>query len=311
MNVKIYLFFFFTFLSSLNIISQQRNLYVDGFRSILGNTIKENKLLSFAKTNNFTSIILYELDKIDKKSFHLADNTKNKVLVDFLVKARRQYGIKEIAASGESGSFFINEIQPYNIARKNPDEQFNVYNLEYEYWKHDQSSLGGYYCENYLRKNGIPCNRKGSYNYYKESLSIMSMLAKEIETKIKVEAYLGNYKANEIGKINNYADIILISAYATSPKNSFDTVKKLLKIISDCSCKPEVSIIFSSEVQYMRGYLNYHSLDIVEKEFINELKRNNLYSKINLTGFTYYNYSLLEKSVDNEVYRRTGIKKIK
>lgn len=293
---------------SIPIFSQERILYVDGFKSILGDEKKEIKLLTFAKENNFSSLILYELDKIDKKLFHLADNTKNSVLVNFMVKARKFYGIKEIAASGESGGFFIDEIAPYNSGRTDPNERFDVYNLEYEYWKYDSSNLGGYYCENYLRKNEIPCNREGSYNYYKESLSIMKLLAEESDTKIKTEAYLGNFKSREINKISKHTDRILISGYANTPENSFTVVKKLLKLIANCECKPEVSVIFSSEVEYMKGYLNYHSLDVIEDKFIKEMKRNNLYNKVNLVGFTYYNYSYLEDAVENETFRRTGIR---
>lgn len=302
-------FFLFIVFVSLTIFSQQRILYVDSFKSILGDEKKEIKLLTFAKENNFSSLILYELDKIDKKLFHLADNTKNRALVDFMMKARKFYGVTEIAASGESGGFFIDEIAPYNAGRTDPNEKFNVYNLEYEYWKFDASNLGGYYCENYLRKNGIPCTREGSYNYYKESLSIMKLLAEESDTKIKTEAYLANFKSREINKISEHTDRILISGYANTAKKSFKVVKKLLKLIANCGCKPEVSVIFSSEVEYMKGYLKYHSLDVIEEKFIKEMKRNNLYNKVNLVGFTYYNYSYLEGAVKNKTFKRKGIRK--
>ena len=309
MYTKKSIFLFLLISLSIPLFSQQRILYVDNFKSILGDEDKEHKLLSFAKANNFSSLILYELDKIDKKLFHLADNSKNTVLVDFMLKARKHYGVSEIAASGESGGFFIDEIAPYNAGRTNPDEKFDVYNLEYEYWKYDASSLGGYYCENYLRKNAIPCNREGSYNYYKESLSILKLLAEESNSKIKTEAYLGNFHSKEIHKISEHADRILVSGYANTPEKSFTIVKKLLKIISTCVCKPEVSVIFSSELEYMKGYLNYHSLDAVEQKFIKLMKKNKIYDKINFKGFTYFNYSYLEDAVENETFRRTGIRK--
>ncbi|MFY9241437.1 MAG: hypothetical protein WAO74_00265 [Polaribacter sp.] len=305
---KILIVFFIFFIPQTNIFCQQRTLYVDDFKNIIGNEKKENKLLSFAKDNKFTGLILYDLDKIDKKYFHLADNSKNILLVNFILKARKDYNIQEIGASGENGAFFIDEIEPYNKARNNPDEQFDVYNLEYEYWKYDSSRFGGYYCENYLRKNGIPCNRNGSYIYYKESLSIMSLLTKESTKKIKVEAYLGNFKADEIKNITKHVDRILISGFANTPKKSFKTVKKRLEIVSNCSCKPEVYIIFSSELEYMKGYLTYNSLDDVEKIFIDEMKKQNIYNKINFKGFAYYNYSMTEYAVNKETIRRTGIK---
>ena len=160
-----------------------------------------------------------------------------------------------------------------------------------------------------MRKNAIPCNREGSYNYYKESLSILKLLAEESNTKIKTEAYLGNFHSKEIHKISEHADRILVSGYANTPEKSFTIVKKLLKIISTCVCKPEVSVIFSSELEYMKGYLNYHSLDAVEQKFIKLMKKNKIYDKINFKGFTYFNYSYLEDAVENETFRRTGIRK--
>ena len=136
-------------------------------------------------------------------------------------KARINYQIKEIGASGENGDFFINEIDVYNKSRENSLEKFNVFNLEYEFWKTSSSDLGGYYCENYLRKNGIPCNREGSYKYYLETLSIMKLLAKESEIPIIVEAYIGNYSKKEIKNIARSVDRLLVSSYEKSTRKSF------------------------------------------------------------------------------------------
>jgi len=301
------LLYFIIFVSTINSYGLQRILYVDGFIDILGNKAEENELLTLASENNFKSLILYDLDKIDKKLFHLADSTKNNVLINFIKKAKTVYKIKEIGASGENGGFFINEIDVYNKTRKDPLERFDVYNLEYEYWKTTYSDLGGYYCETYLRKNGIPCTREGGYKYYLETLSIMNCLAEESDTPIKVEAYIGKYQNKEIKHITNNVDRLLISSYESSPKKAFKNIKNRLDIFFKNNAKIELSIILSSEVRYMGGFLKYKSLDEAENELLSYLNIDQ--NKLNFIGFTYYNYSYLKKSLDFFNFRKTGVRR--
>jgi hypothetical protein len=45
----------------------ERTLLVDNFNSILGTANKEDKLLVFAQRNNFKTLILYQLNKVDKR----------------------------------------------------------------------------------------------------------------------------------------------------------------------------------------------------------------------------------------------------
>ena len=287
--------FFIVFYSVLNSAFSQRILYVDDFIKILGEENKEDKLLSLARDNNFKTLILYDLDKIDKKLFHLADSTKNNSLINFIKKAKTNYNIKEIGASGENGDFFINEIDVYNKSRKEDTEKFDLYNLEYEYWNSSESDLGGYYCENYLRKNGIPCTREGSYKYYLETLSIMNLLAKDSKHPIKVEAYIGNYQNNEIVNITNNVDRLLVSSYEKTIADTFKNVKKRLDIINNTHNNIEVSIIVSAETKYLGGYLKYNSLDNLEESFLKNLKQE--FKNLKISGFTYYNYSNLSKSL--------------
>lgn len=296
--------FFILFFSVLNSAFSQRILYVDDFIKILGKENKEDKLLSLARDNNFKTLILYDLDKIDKKLFHLADSTKNNSLINFIKKAKTNYNIREIGASGENGDFFINEIDVYNNSRKNPKEKFDVYNLEYEYWNSSESDLGGYYCENYLRKNGIPCTREGSYKYYLETLSIMNLLAKDSKHPIKVEAYIGKYQNNEIVNITKNVDRLLVSSYEKTISETLKNVKNRLAIMNNAHNNIEVSIIISAETKYLGGYLKYNSLDDLEKGIVNNLKKE--FKNLNISGFTYYNYSTLSKSLRHYNFRVYG-----
>lgn len=110
-------------------------MYVDNLNTIIGNPSKEDKLLLFAKRNNFKTLILYQLNKIDKR-WSLSDPKKNIVLAEFMSKAKNEFSIENIGASGESGALFTNTINPYNNSRSNPQEKFDIYNMNIGLKKH-------------------------------------------------------------------------------------------------------------------------------------------------------------------------------
>lgn len=299
MKRKIPIFLVVLFCIILNSFSSERILYVDQFYSILGNNEKENELLTFTISNGFNKIILYDLHKINR-DYPLADATKNGILAKFIYKAKKSFGIEEVGGSGESGEFFIKAIHAYNESRKITAEKFDSYNLEYEYWKEDDSKEGGYYCENYLKKNGKSCNRKGTFDFFIKSLQIMKTLAKKNSHPVKVEAYVGKFYQDEIHKISNYVDRLLVHVYVKSPLSGFNYANKRLEYLAEVKNKPKVSIIYSSETLFMGGWLKFNSLKKGEKIFIDTMKNRNsqLLSKINFTNFTYYNYNQLSKSLE-------------
>lgn len=284
--------------SLFNFYAAERILYVDEFFEILGNEKKEDNLLKFTIANGFDKIILYDLHKVNK-AYPLANPLKNKILANFIFKAKVDFGLKEVGGSGESGDFFIEAIDAYNRTRKNPNEKFDSYNLEYEYWKEDDSSEGGYYCRNYLKTNGKSCDRKGTFSFFLKSLATMKSLANKSKHPIKVEAYVGKFKKHEIQKISKYVDRLLVHVYVRDPKRGFNYANKRLQYLSEINNKPKVSIIYSSETLFMGGWLKFNSLKKGEKIFIDSMQKNDrtLLSKINFTNFTYYNYNELVKSV--------------
>ncbi len=278
--------------------SSNRILYVDQFYQILGNEEKENNLLDFTVKNGFDKIILYDLHKINRY-YPLADRRKNDILARFIFKAKINYGLAGVGGSGESADFFIEVIHAYNMSRTNAIERFDTYNLEYEYWNKSSSEKGGYYCENYLKNKGKSCNRINSFKFFINSLAVMKKLANENSHKVTVEAYVGKYYKHEIKKIAKYVDRLLIHVYVESPKNGFNYANKRLTYLSEVKSMPKTSIIYSSEILFMGGWLKYNSLKKGEKIFIDSLKKKNkdLLRKINFTDFTYYNYNHLAKSV--------------
>ncbi|PQJ78816.1 hypothetical protein [Polaribacter porphyrae] len=275
-----------------------RILYVDQFYHILGNENKEDNLLRFTKENGFDKIILYDLHKINR-DYPLADASKNEILARFIFKAKINFGIKEVGGSGESGEFFVKAIHAYNKTRVNPKEKFDAYNLEYEFWKEDASKDGGYYCNNYMKKNGKSCNRTNSFNFFLKSLKTMKSLADNSTHTIKVEAYVGKYSRREIQKISKYVDRLLIHVYVRNPKSGYSYANQRLEYLSEVENMPKVSIIYSSETLFMGGWLKFNSLKKGEKIFIDSMHKRNkdLLKKINFTNFTYYNYNKLSKSV--------------
>ena len=302
--MKKFLVFILVLLVAIPLIANDRKLYVDNFKNVVGNIEEENKLLAFANTLNIEELILYDLDKIHRAT-DLTNEKSNYVLANFIKKAKIEYGIKKIAASGESAGFFINVIHKYNSTRTSTNEKFDVYNLEFEYWN-SSSELGGYYCENYLRKNGIPCTNDGAYTYYKESLHVLNLLAKESENKILVQAYIANYTPEEIKKIEPYTDVILVSVYESNFNKLKSSVKTNMDKLNTLKDKnTEISILMSSEPLFLGGYFKYNSLNSTEDKIETHVS-DNTNVNVDSLSFTYYNYSNLAKSYEYLHYLRTG-----
>lgn len=300
--IKFILKIIFFFFVGSSLYSQQKELrhrafYVDNFNSILGSYNQETELLKYCKEHKFNALIIYDLNKVNK-STPLDNKNTNEVMAKFISRAKKEFGIIEVGASGENGSFFINVIHKYNQSRKSSYEKFDVYNLEYEFWKENDSAPGGYYCTEYLKPNGIPCTREGSFAYFIESLNIMKLLSKESKHKIKTEAYVGTFKEEETIKLVKYVDRLLIHAYVQSPQSAYHFVKKRLNFLASINAKTNISILFSSENKFMGKYFEDHLPETAEEEFINEMKKNDpeTLKKLSCNGFIYYTFNYFKKS---------------
>jgi hypothetical protein len=95
----------FTLIVKLNLFAQiqyTKSLYVENFpQLILGDTQREDNLLSFAQSRGYTSLILYNIQEIFpiryEQTSHLG--TPETDLVAFIAKAKTQYGISEIGVT--------------------------------------------------------------------------------------------------------------------------------------------------------------------------------------------------------------------
>jgi hypothetical protein len=288
-----------------HVLFSQRTLYVDDFNNIIGSPSKEDRLLLFAKKNNFKTLILYQLNKVDKR-WSLKDPRKNNVLAEFITKAKNEFSIKNVGASGECASFFTNTIDPYNKTRNKPDEKFDIYNLEYEYWSKKASEDEGYYCENYLKDKSIPCNRNGSFKFFIDNLKELKLLSKNNIHNIKIEAYVGYYSQKEISSIVKYSDRLIVQAFGKNPRISFASAKKSLAHLLKINSKIKTSILFSTRMNNMGFWFKSHGLEDTETMFFDKMNIDNINLKksLNLDGFSYHTYSFLEKSISYFSYSR-------
>jgi hypothetical protein len=205
------------------------------------------------------------------KRFSLGNAAKKNVLASFISGAKLNYNIKKISASGESGKFFVEAIHPYNQSRKKAIEKFDVYNLEYEYWDEKASLNVWYYCENYLKDGQILFNRVGSFNFYLGTLTTMKLVAEEESHSIKIEAYIGKFKESEVLKISNHTDRLLIEAYAEKINTSFQYAQDRLKWLSEIKSELQVSIIFSTKMNFMGPWLRKNDFKMAEKKIFKDL----------------------------------------
>jgi hypothetical protein len=287
----------------INTFGSDRTLYVDNFSNILGNPGKEDKLLLFAKRNNFKTLILYQLNKVDKR-WSLTDASKNTILADFISKAKTKYSIQNVGASGESATFFTDRIDPYNNTRKNSDEKFDVYNLEYEYWSKNASGDDGYYCENYLRDNNLSCTRAGSFQYFVNNLKELNALSSKSEHNIKIEVYLAYFSKEEMKVINELCYRVIIHAFGKNPKTAINSATKSLKLIMNLNSSIKTSILLSTRMNHMGYWFKHNSLGKSESLLFKEMngKSLNLRKQLNLDGFSYQTYSYLEKAMNYYSY---------
>lgn len=292
------LFFLFTF----SVIAQTSNpikpdiraIYIDNFSNILGSNHQEIKLFEWLEKHEINAIILYDLHKIARR-FDMGNPKENQVLANFIKKAKEEYNIKRVSASGENPTFFNEVIHRYNVSRKSKSERFDVYNLEFEYWNTKPNNEGGYYCTTYLKKKNIKCSREGSFEYYLQTLKEMKRLAKELDDSIEIEAYIGNFNKKEIIELDKVVHRLLIHDYVRDVNRLFPYVKKRLDLIDEIDSKIKVSLIFSSEMNFLGKWFKSHTVRNAEKLFFKELiqEEEKLLNHFNFEGFTHYNYGYL------------------
>ena len=80
------------------------------------------------KNNNFSTLILYQLNKVNKQ-YSLTHPRKKNILAQFISKAKTNYKMKYIATSVKSAHFFTNKIDVCNATQNKSEEKIDIYNM--------------------------------------------------------------------------------------------------------------------------------------------------------------------------------------
>jgi hypothetical protein len=267
-----------------------RGIYVNQFSSILGNTAKEDSLFKYAQDSSFNYLAFYDLH-----SFDLTNATKANQLASFLRRGREQYGIPYMGAVGESWNFFVNKIKPYNTGRTNLNERFNVLNVEFEFWTSSSVNPGGYYCTQYLQAANCGCDTAGAFKFYKDLLRKVDSLATTLN--VLSETYVGWFNAGQAKELQPLVDRILVHAYRLDPSSVYGYSKTRLGYLAANNLPVNVVPIFSSEPDFMGGWLQSHAQIEAYNKYLADYNADNSSWKpnIRLQGYQWFCYGYMPK----------------
>lgn len=207
---------------------------------ILGNTVKENALLTYAKNNGFNYLLCYELQVVT------TDDVEVKKLAAFIKKAKTQYGIRQIGAAIATTAQ-ADLMVAYNKAHATV-ERIDVLNVEDEFWN-------------------VPADqRTAQFNYVIQTLTYFKSLA--AANALETEIYIGQITADEGLQLGNVVDRVLVHFYR---KNDIDIINYntiRLQYLAAANKKVRVAPIFSNEgptntqdIPFMGTWLESHPQD--------------------------------------------------
>ncbi len=267
-----------------------KGLYVNQFATILGDIPAEDSLLNYAFGNGFNYLALYELHLVHAQH-DLTNFAASAPLAAFINKAKTQYGIMEVGAIAENYWFFQNRIHTYNQLHSNPDEQFDVFNLEFEFWIASAVGPAGYYCTTYLSPNGFACDTAGGFDFYISELHKIDSLA-ATEGHIS-ETYVGWPTEGQCHEITTTCDRVLLHAYVTNDNIAYGYTQTRLSYFGTSASVANIIVIFSSEPAFMGPWLGsnpeYTAWNTYSAAFSNETA--GWASGINLIGYQWFTYT--------------------
>lgn len=289
-NTKGFLFSFLMLVSLSSIGQNIRGFYLTGIGSWLGNTTKENAILSYAQGNGYNYINFYDLGSVSWTS-----TTEKNLLASFMSRARTQYGVLQFGAVVEVYSFFTNNILPYNKSRNNNNEKFDVINLEFEFWV--SSSISSSYCSKFLSPNGYSCDTAGAFKFaWKQFKLIDSACAAQ---GLISEVYLGWPNKGQIQKLASIADRILLHAYRPTDSDVYSYSKNRLINIAGVGAGKKVIPLFSGEPNFMGSWLNSHPITRPYQTYARDLASETASFKDNivLEGYHWFTYDDMPKTL--------------
>jgi hypothetical protein len=271
-----------------------RGIYINDFDVILGNTEKEDSLLSYLRDSSFNYMALYDLGSLNYSSA-----AEMNTLASFIRRARQDYGIPYVGAVGETKSFFLDHIKGYNNSRSTADEKFNVFNVEFEFWTTSSVEPGGYYCVHYLQEAGCNCDTSGAFGFYIKLLKSVDSLA-ATQGAIS-ETYIGWFNQGQGQQIQSNVDRILLHAYRVNNSSVWSYSKTRLSYLAANNQVVNVAPIFSSEPDFMGPWLEENGQQEAYGKYESDFENENSSWKqyINLLGYQWFNYGDMPKVNQN------------
>ncbi len=240
-----------------------KGLYVDDFKSIIGNQSKEDMLLSYAKSNEFNYLILYNTTDIHRQQYPLDDEQGSIVWKRFIHKAKSEYDLFKIGVVGEKAASFLPANNYNQLVDNNPLDKIDVFNIEFEFWNKRLFSQGGYYCNTYLTKQGYDCTNDGSFDFYIKQLKEMQKLKGKSE--VEIETYIGNPTDQQLAEIAKVTNRILIHYYREKPDGIASYKLNRLMVLQKEYPNLKIAPIFSSRENHSGPWLKTHKIDELPK----------------------------------------------
>ncbi len=292
MNLKVIKLLAGLFLICLTSYGQSTNVrafYLKDIDNWLGSTTQENAILDYAQGNGYNYIIFYDLGSLNWSSSTVKSN-----VAAFLSRARANYGITQMGASGEIASFFSNYIVPYNNGRTSANERFDIFNFEFEFW--NQSSISALYCSRYLSPNGYSCDSAGAWRFgWSEFKKIDALTA---QYGLTSEIYLGWPAQGQMQQLTTRADRILLHAYRPTDVDVYSYSRGRLQMVASMNTSVKIIPLFSSESAFMGPWLQSNPFTKAYTTYSSHYtsETGSWKQHINLQGYAWFHYSYMPKT---------------
>ncbi len=288
-----------------------KGLYVDGFINILGNTQSEDSLLNYAQSNGFNYLALYDLHLVDAQ-YNMTNVSTITPLANFIQRAKTQFNILKVGAVAENFWFFQNRVRVYNNAHSNPDQKFDVYNLEFEFWNTSTTGPSGYYCTTYLQPAGLTCDTAGGFSFYKNELRKIDSVA--TLDNLLSETYVGWPNAGQAHQIAGLCDRILLHSYVATDATDYSYTSTRLSYFAGAPSAPvDIIVIFSSESIFMGPWLTSNPETQAFSTYLAAFQNepSTWVSGINLLGYQWFDYSNMNYTLPLGTSESIGVKNIR
>jgi len=262
--------------SNIDNPATHKGMYIDGANNIIGNTTKENALITYAVNKGINSFAFYGLKSVISSSSNYAK------VASFLSRCA-QNGITNfvyviVYYPGSVNGLDTTYIRKYNNSRSSSSEKFKGVNLEWEFWNGATSwstylsTLKSYY--NWTRKISPNLSNEVYFGWFSNPSTIPQTMADELV---------------------RYCDRILLHDYRTSPSVSYmeSRMEYLGQAALNQGKTKKIIVLFSAESDFMGPYYTTHSFNTAYQEIVDQYNDASFTGKggLRVYGWHIYNYT--------------------